>query len=54
MSSYNQFGVINELEKTINKYDNKSKWKTSDRNGDMITANIGERIYLKFNEDREK
>lgn len=54
VSSHNHFGVINELERTINKYGNKNKWKTIDRTTDMITENIGERKYLKFNEDIEK
>ena len=54
ISSFHHFGVINEIEKTINKYGNKSKWKTIDKTTDMMTSNIGERKYLKFNEDIEK
>ena len=50
VSSIKHFGVINELEKTINKYGSKSKWKVIDKTSELT----GQRKYLKFNEDIEK
>ena len=50
VSSMTHFGVMDEIEKSINKCGNKSKWTTIDRSS-TFNQNIGERLYLKFNED---
>ena len=50
ISSVEHFGVINELEKIINKQGNKTKWKTIDNSKDSVTHNLGERTMLTFND----